>query len=75
MVSSMILEVYIHLLDILWAIDQNAETPSLKDIIKLPIEGGSSKEDSEDKKSITEDSKKFPVLFPKIPNDSQTEKK
>ena len=61
--------------DILWAIDQNAETPSLKDIIKLPIEGGSSKEDSEDKKSITEDSKKFPVLFPKIPNDSQTEKK
>ena len=61
--------------DVLWAIDANLETPTLKEIVNIPIEGGSSKGDSEDEKSLTEDSRKFPILFPKTPNDKKTEQK
>lgn len=61
--------------EILWAIDASVETPSLKDILKLPVEGGSSKEKDDDKKSITEDSKKFPILFPTVVPEKNAEKK
>tara|TARA_Y100000310_G_scaffold337116_1_gene423335 strand:+ start:1652 stop:2605 length:954 start_codon:yes stop_codon:yes gene_type:complete len=61
--------------DILWAIDSDAEIPSLKDIVSLPIEGGASKE-QDDEKSVTEDSVKFPVLFPANRlSDDKTEEK
>jgi len=62
--------------EILWAIDSAAETPTLKDILSLSVEGSPSKP-TEDEKNITEDGKNFPILFPiKLPNDkNRTEKK
>jgi len=62
--------------DVLWAIDDNAEMPSLKDVLDLPIEGNLSKEKGDDEKSFTEDSKRFPILPTRLPNDkNRTEKK
>tara|TARA_R100000808_G_scaffold2804_3_gene10566 strand:- start:81632 stop:82645 length:1014 start_codon:yes stop_codon:yes gene_type:complete len=47
--------------NILWAIDETAKTPTLEEIISLPIEGGSAKTTEGTKK--TEDSVKFPTLL------------
>ena len=51
--------------DILWAIDENKDVPSLLDILKIPIEGAKSKE-SEDKKSFSADAIKFPTLIEEV---------
>ena len=50
--------------EILWAIDEDKDVPSLEDIIKIPVEGAKSKE-SEGKKNFTDDSIKFPTLMQK----------
>jgi hypothetical protein len=50
--------------EIVWAIDEDKEVPSLSEIIKLPVEGAKSKE-SEDKKNFSKDSIKFPTLIEK----------
>ena len=46
---------------ILWAVDEMAPTPTLKEVLSLPIEGGGAKP-SEGVK-LTKDSVKFPTLF------------
>lgn len=51
--------------DILWALNSNLKTPSIEEILKLPIENQSKVEDSEngDKKSISENFQEFPFLI------------
>jgi len=46
---------------ILWSVDEAAPTPTLKEILSLPIEGGATK--SSEGIKLTKDSVKFPVLF------------
>jgi len=46
---------------ILWAVDETAPTPTLKEILSLPIEGGATK--SSEGTKLTKDSVKFPSLF------------
>ena len=48
---------------ILWAIDTTTEVPSLKDILTLPTEGGSSTGGKTEKSILTKDSVKFPTLI------------
>ena len=45
-----------------WAVDKDVEVPTMENILSLPIEGEIKPKESEDKKSISADSKKFPVL-------------
>tara|TARA_Y100000296_G_C5173158_1_gene258497 strand:+ start:1349 stop:2290 length:942 start_codon:yes stop_codon:yes gene_type:complete len=49
--------------DVLWAIDMSTKTPSLKDILLLPIEGSESINDKDDTKIMTPDSVTFPILI------------
>jgi len=50
--------------NVLWALDEKEATPSYVDILKLPIEGSSNGSPAKgEKKSLTEDSKIFPVLI------------
>jgi hypothetical protein len=46
-----------------WAVDANAETPSLKDILSLPIEGSATNKVADNTtRTMTPDSKRFPIL-------------
>jgi len=57
--------------NVLWALDEKESTPSYADILKLPIEGSSKGAEAKgETKSLTEDSKTFPVLIhrPKVNN-------
>ena len=49
----------------LWALNSNLKTPSIEEILKLPIENQSKVEGSEngDKKSISENFQEFPFLI------------
>jgi len=50
--------------NVLWALDEKESTPSYEDILKLPIEGSSDGSPAKgEKKSLTEDSKTFPILI------------
>ena len=51
-----------HEQNIAWAIDTDTAVPSLAEIISLSIEGGIPDKDITDKKSLTSDSIKFPIL-------------
>jgi hypothetical protein len=46
---------------ILWSVDETAPTPTLKEILSLPIEGGGAKPGEGTK--LTKDSAKFPILL------------
>ena len=49
---------------VLWAMDETVATPSYSDILQLPIEGASASSVAKgEKKSISEDSAKFPTLI------------
>jgi len=52
-----------------WALDPEVEAPPLEDILKIPVEGASSKEDSEEDKKgefkRSKDSKEFDFLLRK----------
>ena len=50
--------------NVLWAMDETVATPSYSDILQLPIEGASTSSVAKgEKKSISEDSAKFPILI------------
>jgi len=50
---------------VLWALDEGEATPSYDNILKLPIEGSSQGAMAKgEEKSLTEDSKTFPILIP-----------
>ena len=49
---------------VLWALDEGEATPSYDNILKLPIEGSSQGAMAKgEEKSLTEDSRTFPVFF------------
>lgn len=49
--------------NVTWALDKSADTPTLQEIVKLPIEGSSEKKKEGDEKSVTIDAAKFPFLI------------